>query len=131
MTTLVKIGIAGLGTVGGGVLKIIRAHGDLLEARSGARLTVTAVSGRDRAKDRGVPLDGLTWYDDATAMAEDPDVDIVLELIGGSDGVARELCEKTLRSVVPRRFSRDTVTAGGWRTSCVLAKAFLASARLT
>ena len=97
MTTIVKIGIAGLGTVGGGVLKIIQAHGDLLEARSGARLTVTAVSGRDRTKDRGVSLDGMTWYDDATAMAEDPDVDIVLELIGGSDGVARELCEKTLR----------------------------------
>uniref|UniRef100_UPI0030D6D8A6 homoserine dehydrogenase n=1 Tax=uncultured Sneathiella sp. TaxID=879315 RepID=UPI0030D6D8A6 len=97
MTTLVKIGIAGLGTVGSGVLKIIKEHGDLLEARSGARLTVTAVSGRDRGKDRGVSLDGLTWYDDATAMAEDPDVDIVLELIGGSDGVARELCEKTLR----------------------------------
>ena len=60
MTTLVKIGIAGLGTVGGGVLKIIQTHGDLLEARSGARLTVTAVSGRDKTKNRGVSLDGLT-----------------------------------------------------------------------
>ena len=49
--------------------EIIKAHGDLLEARSGAHLTVTAVSGRDRTKDRGVSLDGLTWYDDAVALA--------------------------------------------------------------
>ena len=96
MTTIVKIGIAGLGTVGAGVLKIIKAHGDLLEARSGARLVVTAVSGRDQAKDRGVSLEGIKWYDDATMLATDPEVDIVLELIGGSEGIARGLCVKSL-----------------------------------
>jgi homoserine dehydrogenase len=97
----VRIGIAGLGTVGAGVLKIIKAHGDLLEARSGAHLVVTAVSGRDRTKDRGVSLDGVKWYDDARDLADDPDVDIVLELIGGSNGVARELCEKSLAKGKP------------------------------
>ncbi|MCC3304812.1 homoserine dehydrogenase [Sneathiella sp. HT1-7] len=101
MSTNVKIGIAGLGTVGAGVLKIIREHGDLLEARSGAHLTVTAVSGRDKTKDRGVSLDGLTWYDDARALADDPEVDIVLELIGGSDGVAKDLCVKSLLNGKP------------------------------
>src|SRR5690606_19508276 len=81
--------------------KIIKAHGDLLAARSGAHLTVTAISSRDPSKDRGVALDGLKWYDDARDLADDPNVDIVLELIGGSDGVARELCEKSLRSGKP------------------------------
>lgn len=101
MSTIVKIGIAGLGTVGVGVLKIIETHRDLLEARSGARLVVTAVSGRDRTKDRGVSLDGLTWHDDATALADDPEVDIVLELIGGSEGIARDLCTKSLKAGKP------------------------------
>lgn len=96
VTNKVKIGVAGLGTVGAGVLKIINAHGELLRARTGTRLEVTAVSGRDRNKDRGVSLEGLTWYDNAVDMAKDPDVDVVLELIGGSDGVAKELCVSAL-----------------------------------
>ncbi|WP_443023769.1 homoserine dehydrogenase [Sneathiella sp.] len=101
MSSNVRIGIAGLGTVGIGVLKIIKAHGDLLQARSGAHLSVTAVSSRDRTKDRGVSLDGIKWYEDARDLATDPDVDIVLELIGGSDGIARELCEASLKSGKP------------------------------
>ncbi|MBL4808027.1 MAG: homoserine dehydrogenase [Rhodobacteraceae bacterium] len=98
MTKTIKIGVAGLGTVGAGVLKIIEAHGDLLEARSGARLKVTAVSGRDKNKDRGVSIDGMTWYADATALATDPNVDVVLELVGGSEGIARELCTMALKA---------------------------------
>lgn len=96
VTNKVKIGVAGLGTVGAGVLKIIRAHGELLRARTGTHLEVTAVSGRDRSKDRGVSLDGMTWYDNAVDLAKDPDVDVVLELIGGSEGVARDLCISAL-----------------------------------
>ncbi|USG60033.1 homoserine dehydrogenase [Sneathiella marina] len=96
MTNKIKIGVAGLGTVGAGVLKIINAHGELLQARTGTRLEVTAVSGRDRNKDRGVPIEGLAWYDNAADMAKDPDVDVVLELIGGSDGVAKDLCVSAL-----------------------------------
>jgi homoserine dehydrogenase len=96
VTNKVKIGVAGLGTVGAGVLKIIKAHGELLRARTGTHLEVTAVSGRDRQKDRGVSLDGLTWYDNAVDLAKDPSVDVVLELIGGSDGVAKELCISAL-----------------------------------
>jgi len=96
VTNKVKIGVAGLGTVGAGVLKIINAHGELLRARTGARLEITAVSGRDRDKDRGVSIEGLTWYDNAVDLAKDPSVDVVLELIGGSDGVAKELCISAL-----------------------------------
>lgn len=96
MTNTVRIGVAGLGTVGAGVLKIINTHGALLRSRSGAKLLVTAVSGRDRSKDRGVSIDKMTWYDNAVDLASDPSIDVVLELIGGSDGVAKDLCIASL-----------------------------------
>ncbi|WP_343714364.1 homoserine dehydrogenase [Inquilinus sp.] len=96
MTPVLKIGIAGLGTVGGGVLRLLQAHGDLLAQRSGRRIVVTAVSARDRHRDRGVPLDGVRWYDDAVALAADPEVDVVVELIGGANGVAKSVCETAI-----------------------------------
>ncbi|WP_169568717.1 homoserine dehydrogenase [Sneathiella limimaris] len=96
-----KVGIAGLGTVGAGVIKILNKHADLLTARSGESLEVSAISGRDRSKDRGVSLDGLTWYDNAVDMVSDPNVDMVLELIGGSEGTARDLCEAALKAGKP------------------------------
>ncbi|MBO6826356.1 MAG: homoserine dehydrogenase [Sneathiella sp.] len=96
-----KLGIAGLGTVGVGVVKIIEKHGELLANRCGQTLEITAVSGRDKTKDRGVNLDGMTWYDNAVDMAADPNVEMVLELIGGSEGVAKDLCEAALSQGKP------------------------------
>src|SRR5690242_14166393 len=96
MTRPLSIGLAGLGTVGGGVLKLLRDNADLITARAGRPIAVTAVSARDRSKDRGVPVTGLHWYDDAAALAADPGVDVVVELIGGSDGVALALAEATI-----------------------------------
>jgi len=87
-----KLGIAGLGTVGVGVLKLIDQHGSDLTEKAGRPIVVTAVSARDRSRDRGVALDGYRWHDDAVALAHDADVDVVVELIGGSDGVAKTLC---------------------------------------
>lgn len=85
------VGIAGLGTVGGGVLRVLRDNADLIAARAGRPIAVTAVSARDRTRDRGVPLGGLRWYDDPLALAADPDIDVVVELIGGSEAPARPL----------------------------------------
>jgi homoserine dehydrogenase len=96
VTRPLSIGLAGLGTVGGGVLKLLRDNADLITARAGRPIAVTAVSARDRAKDRGVPVSGLRWYDDAVALASDSGVDVVVELIGGSDGVALALAEATI-----------------------------------
>jgi homoserine dehydrogenase len=96
VTRPLSIGLAGLGTVGGGVLKLLRDNADLITARAGRPIAVAAVSARDRAKDRGVPVTGLRWYDDAVALAADPGVDVVVELIGGSDGVALALAEATI-----------------------------------
>ncbi|MBM3482669.1 MAG: homoserine dehydrogenase [Alphaproteobacteria bacterium] len=93
----IRIGLAGLGTVGGGVAKLLDRHRDLLAQRCGARLEVGAVFARDRAKRRDLPLAGVRWHESPEALASDPQVDVVVELIGGSDGVARTLVEAALR----------------------------------
>jgi len=98
MTDTFKIGIAGLGTVGAGVVRIIERHASMLAAKSGKRLEITAVSANNRGKDRGVSLDGYRWFDDAVSMASDDDIDLVLELIGGSDGIAKAIVEKATAS---------------------------------
>nr|WP_048878400.1 homoserine dehydrogenase [Acidocella aminolytica] len=91
-----KVGIAGLGTVGAGVMKLLAAQADLIAARAGRPVVVTAVSARDRNRDRGVKLDGLNWYDDAVGLAHDPAVDVVVELIGGAEGKAKALAEAAI-----------------------------------
>jgi homoserine dehydrogenase len=91
-----RIAIAGLGTVGAGTLKVIQSNADLLERRSGRRLIVSAVSARDRRRDRGVDLSAVRWFGDAVTMAGDPEIDVVVELIGGADGVAREVVTTAL-----------------------------------
>ena len=101
MTHPLSVAVAGLGTVGGGVLKLLRDNADIVAARAGRPITVTAVSARDRTRDRGVSLTGLRWYEDPVALAADPAVDVVVELIGGSDGTARALVEAAIAAGKP------------------------------
>ena len=101
MTRPLSIGIAGLGTVGGGVLKMLRGNADIVSARAGRPIAVTAVSARDRSKDRGMPLGGLRWYEDPVALASDPAVDVIVETIGGSEGPARALVEAAIAAGKP------------------------------
>jgi homoserine dehydrogenase len=101
MTRPLTVALAGLGTVGGGVLKMLRDNADIVTARAGRPIAVTAVSARDRSKDRGFPVAGLHWYEDPVALAADPGVDVVVELIGGSDGPARALAEAALGAGKP------------------------------
>jgi homoserine dehydrogenase len=91
-----KIAIAGLGTVGAGTVRLLRQNADLLERRAGRKLVVTAVAARDQARDRGIDLTHVRWEHDALALAIAPDVDVVVELIGGSDGIARALVNAAL-----------------------------------
>ncbi|HUN40705.1 MAG TPA: homoserine dehydrogenase [Acetobacteraceae bacterium] len=101
MTHPISVAIAGLGTVGGGVLKLLRDNADVIAARAGRPIAVTAISARDRTKDRGVALSGLRWYEDPVALAADPSVDVVVELIGGSEGPARALAEAAIAAGKP------------------------------
>jgi homoserine dehydrogenase len=99
--TPLSVGVAGLGTVGAGVLKLLRDNAGLVAARAGRPIAVTAVSARDRTRDRGVSTAGLRWYDDPLALASDPNVDVVVEVIGGSEGPARGLVETALAAGKP------------------------------
>ena len=89
MTHPLRLGIAGLGTVGVGVVRIVQKHADLLQARSGRRVTISAVSARSRDKDRGVDLSAYAWEDDPVALARRDDVDLFIEVMGGHDGPAK------------------------------------------
>ncbi|MEL6542447.1 MAG: homoserine dehydrogenase [Pseudomonadota bacterium] len=91
-----RIAIAGLGTVGAGVIRLLDTNRDLIAARAGRGIEVTAVSARDRTKDRGVNHERFSWEDDMTALAARDDVDVVLELVGGSDGPAMALSRAAL-----------------------------------
>jgi homoserine dehydrogenase len=93
----IRVGIAGLGTVGGGVLKVLAADAARLAARAGRKdVKVVAVSARDKAKNRGVDLTSIAWEDNPIALASRSDVDVVVELVGGSEGTARELVSTAL-----------------------------------
>jgi homoserine dehydrogenase len=83
-----RIAIAGLGTVGAGVIRLLNTNHDLIAARAGRPIEVVAVSARNRAKDRRVDLSPYAWVDDMSALAARDDVDVVVELVGGADGPA-------------------------------------------
>jgi homoserine dehydrogenase len=91
-----KIAIAGLGTVGAGTLVLLQRQADLVALRAGRPILVVAVSARERGRDRGVDLSAMRWYDDAVAMAADPEIDVVVELIGGAEGIALATIETAL-----------------------------------
>ncbi len=98
MSSPLNLGIAGLGTVGAGVVNLLRQNGDLLDARAGRDIRIKAVSARDRSRDRGIDLEGIRWYEDPLALAADPEVDALVELIGGSEGVALDLTRAALNA---------------------------------
>ncbi|WP_170454868.1 homoserine dehydrogenase [Ruegeria arenilitoris] len=105
MTQALRLGIAGLGTVGVGVVKIVRRHAELLQARTGRPIEIVAVSARDAAKDRGVNLSGFAWETDPVTLAKRNDIDVFVELMGGENGPAKASVEAALAS------GKDVVTA--------------------
>ncbi|MFP4043293.1 MAG: homoserine dehydrogenase [Rhodosalinus sp.] len=98
MSDPLRLGIAGLGTVGAGVVKIVRRKAKLIEARAGRPVTISAVSARTRDKDRGVSLSDYDWEDDPVALARRDDVDVLVELMGGSDGPAKAATEAAIEA---------------------------------
>ncbi|MGD9664271.1 MAG: homoserine dehydrogenase [Novosphingobium sp.] len=96
MAEPLRIALAGLGTVGAGLIRLLDANRDLIARRAGRDIRIVAVSARDRTKDRGVDLSRFAWEDDMTAMASRDDVDVVVELVGGSDGPALTLARNAI-----------------------------------
>jgi homoserine dehydrogenase len=101
MSVPIRVGIAGLGTVGAGALALLCDNAQLVRDRCGRSVSVVAVSARDRTKDRGVNLDGLKWHDDPRALVDDDQVDVVVELIGGDSGPALDLVSAALEAGKP------------------------------
>ncbi|MCF8483420.1 MAG: homoserine dehydrogenase [Rhodospirillum sp.] len=91
-----KVAIAGLGTVGAGTIRVLADQAALLTARAGRPVVISAVSARDRARERGVDLSAFAWFDDPVEMAKRAEADVVVELIGGSEGPAKAVCEAAL-----------------------------------
>lgn len=88
MSQALRLGLAGLGTVGAALLRMVDRHGDDLAARCGRPIVITGVSARDRGKDRGFDVGAYRWFDDPVDLAQDPDIDVFVELIGGAGGIA-------------------------------------------
>ncbi|MDR5652042.1 homoserine dehydrogenase [Ruixingdingia sedimenti] len=105
MSAPLRLGIAGLGTVGIGVVDLIRTEGALIAARAGRPVKIVAVSARDRARDRGADLSAFAWEDDPVALARRGDIDVFVELMGGENGPARAATEAAIAA------GKDVVTA--------------------
>jgi homoserine dehydrogenase len=105
MTQPLRLGIAGLGTVGVGVVRIVQKHADLLEARCGRKIVISAVCAQSRTKNRDVDLSDYDWEDDPVVLAARDDVDVYIELMGGSEGPAKTSTEAGIAA------GKDIVTA--------------------
>lgn len=105
MTAPLRLGLAGLGTVGIGVVKIVQRHADLIAARAGRPVQITAVSARDRSKPRDADLSAFAWESDPVALARRDDVDVFIEVMGGADGPAKDATEAAIAA------GKDVVSA--------------------
>jgi homoserine dehydrogenase len=105
MASPLRLGLAGLGTVGIGVVRIVQRHADLIAARAGRPVVITAVSARDRTKNRDADLSGFAWETDPVALARRADVDVFVEVMGGHEGPARDATEAAIAA------GKDVVTA--------------------
>ena len=91
-----KVAVAGLGTVGGGVVRLLLEQAALLAQRCGRPIELVAVSALERSRAAELGAGSARWFDDAAVMAAAPDIDVVVELIGGAEGIARKVVETAL-----------------------------------
>jgi homoserine dehydrogenase len=105
MTAPLRLGLAGLGTVGIGVVKIVAGQHDLIAARAGRPVEIVAISARDRSRNRDADLSGYAWEADPVALARRPDVDVFVEVMGGHEGAAKAATEAAIGA------GKDVVTA--------------------
>ena len=93
---IINIGIAGLGTVGSEVAKQLQSNSEFLNRKAGKQLNLVAISANNKNKNRNFDLSNLKWFTNAASMSETNEIDLVVELIGGSDGIALDLCKNSL-----------------------------------
>src|SRR3954452_13789227 len=105
MAEALRIGIAGLGTVGASVVRVLSQKAAELGRQCGRDLIVTAISARERNRDRGIDLASARWFDDPVELARSADIDVFVELIGGAEGAPRGSVKAALEA------GRHVVTA--------------------
>jgi homoserine dehydrogenase len=105
MAEALRVGIAGLGTVGASVVRVLTEKNGELTRQCGRQIVVAAVSARSRAKDRGVSFGAAQWFDDPVEMAKNAPIDVFVELVGGDEGTAQASVKAALES------GRHVVTA--------------------
>jgi homoserine dehydrogenase len=96
MPDVLRLGLAGLGTVGASLVQMIERHGNDLAVRCGMPISITGVSARQRQKSRPIDVSGFKWFDDPVALARDPGNDVFVELIGGANGIAHDSVKAAL-----------------------------------
>ena len=114
MSQPLRVGIAGLGTVGAAVLDILSRRENALAERSGRAIVVVGVSARNRNKARGINLSNVLWHDDPVALARSPDIDCLVELIGGEGGPALAANARGARLRQTRRHRQQGDAGAPW-----------------
>ncbi|SFB43150.1 homoserine dehydrogenase [Rhizobium sp. NFR07] len=97
MTDALKVGIAGLGTVGASLVKIIQSRASELATTCGRPIEITAVTARNRSRDRGFDMSGMAWFDTPEKLAAEADIDVFVELVGGANGAAADSVRTALQ----------------------------------
>ena len=98
MSQPLKLGVAGLGTVGAGLVQLLHEHGARMAAALGRKIEIVGVSARQRQKNRGLALEGIAFFEAAERLAVEPTIEVFVELIGGEEGVARAAVEAALKA---------------------------------
>lgn len=93
----IKIGIVGLGSVGQGVLQILKENLDSIESKTNAKIKITGITAKNKNKKRDLKIDNYPWFDNPLELSLNPEVDVVMELVGGEDGIALEVVETALK----------------------------------
>ena len=94
----IRVGIIGLGSVGQGVVKILSDNVSLIQKKTNAKVSIIGVSAKNKDKKREVQIHKYKWFDNPISLAVNEDADIIIELIGGEDGVALEIVESALKA---------------------------------
>ena len=98
MAPALKVGVAGLGTVGAALITQIARQRAALAVRCGRPIEVVAVCARSKTKNRGVSLRKMAWFSDPIELARAPGIDVFVELIGGTGNPAKAAVEAALES---------------------------------
>lgn len=93
-----NVGLVGLGTVGVGVVKMLEQNASIIEQRAGRSIKIISVTASSKSKDRGVDLSSYDWVDDVQTMIDDDRLDAIIEMVGGSEGFAKDLVEGALKA---------------------------------